>query len=301
MTEISSPDKVIFPADGLTKADLVGHYRTVAERMLPHVAGRPLTLHRFPNGIGAKGFLQKNAADYFPDSIERVEVPKKDGVTRYPVVRDAAALAYLANLGTVTFHVWTSRLPDLDRPDRLVFDLDPPAGEAAAAAAAARVVRGYLADLGLATAPMTTGSKGYHVVTTLDGGASFRDTARFGQASAALLAAAEPDLLTDEFKLAKRDGRVFVDWLRNTGGATGVAAWSLRARSGAPVAVPFPWDELDRTPPQRWKLDTVAAALDRSDPILALTPQALAPALSAVEERLERHGIELQQFDRFRS
>ncbi len=302
MVKVSSPDKVMFPEAGLTKADLVGHYQRVADRMLPHLAGRPLTLHRFPAGINAKGFLQKNAADYFPASIERVEVPKREGgVTSYPVVGEPGDLAYLANQNTVTFHVWTSRLPVLEQPDRLIFDLDPADGDWDAARRAAPAVRAFLAGIGLPTAPMTTGSNGYHLVSSIEPEIHVDDLSDFARTVAALVARRHPDLLTDEFRIEKRKGRVYVDWLRNRFGQTGVAAWSLRARPEAPVAVPFRWDELDDTLPRRWTLATVAERLDAPDTIAELARVDAAPALAAVTALAEEAGLELEPFDRFRS
>ncbi len=302
MVAVSSPEKVIFPDAGLTKADLVGHYRRVGERMIGHVAGRPLTLHRFPRGIAAKGFLQKNAADHFPPSIRRVEVPKREGgVTTYPVVDEPEHLAYLANQNTVTFHVWTSRMPDLEHPDRVIFDLDPADGDWEAARRAAAVVRDYLDGIGLPTAPMTTGSNGYHLVSRIEPAIHVDDLSDFARTAAALAARRHPDLLTDEFRIEKRRGRVYVDWLRNRFGQTGVAAWSLRARPEAPVAVPFRWEELDDTLPRRWTLGTVAPRLELPDPVAELAPVDAAPALATVAAEAEAVGLELEPFDRFRS
>lgn len=302
MTKISNPDKVLFPASGFTKADLVGYYEKAAEAMGRHVVGRPLTLHRFPNGIGEKGFLQKNASDFFPDDIERIEVPKQGGTTTYAVLTSPDRIPYLANLGTITFHIWTSAVPNLDQPDRLVFDLDPAEGDAASARAAARVVHGFLSALDVESAVMTTGSKGYHVVSPLLPTLDYEAVGTFAQLASALMVAAQPDLLTGEFRLARRQGKVFVDWLRNRWGQTGVAPWSVRAREGQPVATPIAWDELDETPPRRFDTGTALPRLD-IDPIadLAQRPTDLAPAVAAVEAQAATAGIEPATFDRFRS
>ncbi len=299
----SSPDRVIFPDDGLTKQDVVDYYDTVSTAMLPHVAGRPLTLQRFPKGIGEPGFMQKNAAAHFPDSIERVEVPKQDeGVTTYPVVHDAADIPWLANQGTITFHVWASRLPDLDRPDRTVFDLDPPeGGDPGQVAEAALLVRADLEEIGLPTVPMATGSKGYHLVTAITPAVESWDLGPFCQGLAAWLARRHPAELTDEFRKANRKGRVFVDWLRNQPHQTAVAAWSLRARPGAPVAVPFTWERLAETPPDRWHLSTIDEALALGDPLADAAPIDPVPVLAAIHTLLADEGIEPSTFDRFRS
>jgi len=303
MTKVSNPDKVMFPDSGYTKADVVGYYDAAAPAMAVHLVDRPLTLHRFPNGVGEKGFLQKNASDFFPDDILRVEVPKQEGgITTYAVLVEPNRIGYLANLGTVTFHVWTSSRPHLDRPDRLVFDLDPPEGATAAAADAADVVRAFLADVGLDSAVMTTGSKGYHVVVPIVPTLGYDRVGTMSQLAAALMVAGSPTLLTDQFRIAKREGRVFVDWLRNRVGQTGVAAWSARARPGAPVATPIAWDEITATPPDAY---TILSAPDRFDidPIadLAKHPVDLTDAAAKTAAIAAESGVEPAQFDRFRS
>ncbi len=290
----------MFPDAAITKAEVVGYYVDVAERMLPHLAGRPLTLQRFPQGIEASGFMQKNAADYFPDYIRRVEVPKSDGVTVYPVVDDARGIAYLANQNTVTFHVWPSLVEDLFRTDRVIFDLDPPEGDPAKAAEAARAVGHLLEAVGLPAALMTTGSKGYHVVAPVASTPQDR-VAGFAQGVSELLVAEAPDRFTLEFRKAKRRGRVFMDWLRNGAGATAVAPWSLRPRPGAPVAMPISWDELEETPPGRWTLRTAVEREGDSIAELLDDPPDPAPAFAAVTEQLDAAGLELERFDRFRS
>ncbi len=299
----SHGDRVIYPDDGLTKQDVVDYYDRVSSAMLPHIEGRPLTLQRFPQGIAEKGFMQKNAAAHFPESIERLEVPKQDGgTTTYPVVLQAGDIPWLANQGTVTFHVWTSRLPHLGRPDRILFDLDPPeGGDPRQVAEAARMVRADLEEIGIPTVPMSTGSKGYHLVTRVEPEVDGERVAPACQGLAAWLSRRHPEELTDEFRKAKRRGRVFVDWLRNQPHQTGVAAWSLRARSGAPVAVPFTWDRLGETPPDRWRLATIEEALAQGDPLADVTPIDPTPVIDAVYELLAQEGIEPSTFDRFRS
>ena len=302
MVRISSPDKVMFPDAGYTKADLVGYYERASEPIAPHVVGRPLTLHRFPSGIGQKGFLQKNAAGFFPQDIPRVEIPKRDGTTTYAVLESGVRIPYLANLGTVTFHVWTATTADLARPDRLLFDLDPPEDGWRAAATAARLVRTFLGDRGVSAAVMTTGSKGYHVVAPIAPRHDYSVVGRLAQLVAAMLSAQAPEILTDEFRIANRGGRVFVDWLRNRAGQTGVSAWSVRARPGAPVATPLRWDELDDTPPDSF---TIANAPDRFgiDSIvdLAATPNDIDAIVAQVAVEAAKLGVEPPQFDRFRS
>lgn len=301
MFEVTNPDRVLFPDDGLTKQDVVDYYISVADLMLPHLAERPVTIQRFPNGIGAKGFMQKNAQDYFPDNIGRIELPKRDGVTNFPVIRDTEGLAYLANLGAIAFHVPMSRIGSLFAPDRFVIDLDPEQGELAAVRTAALNTRALLSELGLETTPMATGSKGYHLVARLDASVSSDDVSTTAHGIAWMLADAHPEELTIEFRKVNRRGRVFVDWMRNGPMATGVAAYSLRARPGAPVAMPITWDELATTPPEYWRLTTIAHRLDTPDPIMELPVQSISACVDAVRRRLDERGVELPTFDRFRS
>ena len=301
--DVSNPDRIVYPDAGFTKADVVDHYERVAGLMLPHLAGSPLTLERYPRGIEAGGFMQKNAGAHFPKTIDRFETKKRDGTTTYPVVWDPADIAYLANQGTITFHAWTSRVAPLGRPVRIVIDLDPPAGAVALAREAASLVGEALASLALPCAPLATGSKGYHVIAPIAPATPHGDVATMCHGIAALLSADRPDLFTTEFRRAYREGRVFVDWLRNTPGATTVVPWSLRASPGAPVAVPIRWDELDATEPDRWRLDSVARRVDAADPIAELMadPPDATGAVAAVAHLVADRRIELEPFDRFRS
>lgn len=293
---ISSPDKLIFPGDGFTKTQLVGHYEHVGERMLDFVAGRPLTLQRFPQGIKAKGFMQKNAADHFPDSIQRLPVPKRDGgETLYPVVNHAEDLAYLANQNTVTFHMWTSTAKRPGNPDWLVMDLDPEESDVIGVRSATRVIRTVLDQFGLSGVPLATGSKGFHVWVPLDGDQPFDEVTGAARALAGLATQLDPDKLTTEFLKKNRKGRVFVDWLRNAPTATVVAPFSLRPRPGAPVAVPLRWEELDDTNPDSWKLGNLG---DRLEIDIEVTPQQL--PTQAIVAAAREAGVDLDTpHDRF--
>lgn len=314
---VSSPDKLLFPADGITKADVVAHYQRVGPAMLDVLAGRPLTLQRFPKGIDAKGFMQKNAADHFPPSIRRLPVPKRGGgETVYPVVDQADDLAYLANQNTITFHMWTSSADHPGRPDWLVIDLDPEAGDIDAARTATLAVGRVLDSFGLRGQPMATGSKGFHVWVPLrsrrgtsggdggevdgdggevDGGkVDFGSVALASRALAGLAVAAEPDLLTTEFLKRNRQGRVFVDWLRNGPTATVVVPFSLRPRPGAPVATPLAWDEVATTDPDGWRLNTIG----ERPPIDWPEPQDL--PVAEIEQAARAAGVDLDTpHDRF--
>lgn len=242
--ELSHPDKVLFPADGITKADLVAYYRRVAEVMVVHLRGRPLMLQRFPDGIGGGAFYQKQVGDYFPEWVHRVEVAKEGGTVTHVVCDDEATLAYLAGQACITPHAWLSRADRPDRPDRIVFDLDPSVPGFAAVRATARALRQLLEEVGLVPFVQTTGSRGLHVVAPIDRRAGFDEVRAFARNVAERIAAADPDHRTVEARKAKRRGRVFIDTLRNGYAQTAVAPYAVRARPGAPVATPLEWHEL---------------------------------------------------------
>jgi bifunctional non-homologous end joining protein LigD len=238
--KVSNADRVVFPDDGVTKGEVVAYYESVAGHMLPFLAGRALTVERYPRGIGAKGFMQKNAPEHFTDEIDRHEVPKEDGgTTVYPVVRDAGAIAAFANLGVITFHVPPSTVADEWHPDWVIWDLDPPSGAFGLVRDAATHLREVLRSFGVETLLMTSGSNGYHLRARLDPVADAEMVAKAARGVSALAAAAYPDEMTLAFRKADRGDRVFVDWLRNAPYSTSVVPWSLRGRPGAPVAVPL--------------------------------------------------------------
>jgi bifunctional non-homologous end joining protein LigD len=316
MVEVSNADRVVFPEVGRTKGDLVRYYERIAPRLLPHVVERPLSIRRYPKGLAAPGFFQKNVPEHYPTSIGRFAVPRSvaaskkhprraaasPDVTLYPVVREAEHLAYLANQGAIELHVPTSRVTGAFRPDRIVIDLDPPEGALAAVRRAARRVRESLEALGLTTVPVATGSKGYHLVAAIAPRVDGDRIALATQKLAALLAAEHPEELTIAFRTALRGGRVFIDWMRNNPGATVVAPYSVRARPRASVATPLQWEELDVHAPDAFKMDDVDRLLDRPDPLAdPASPQDAAPFVSAVDAAFERSGLVLETFDRFRS
>jgi bifunctional non-homologous end joining protein LigD len=243
---ITHPDKVLFPEDGITKGELAAYYAAAAPLMLPHLRGRPITMERYPSGLGRKGFWQKDVSRGFPEWLQRVEVPKKDGVVRHPLATDTESLLWMANQNSITLHVWPSRVPRLFHPDLCLFDLDPAGDDPAAARAATLAVRDLLGELGLRSWVKTSGSKGFHVVVPLDGTAGFDDVAAFAHRAGALLVKRQPARLTQEFLKADRAGRVFVDTGRNGWSATFAAAYTVRARSGAPVSAPCTWSEVER-------------------------------------------------------
>jgi bifunctional non-homologous end joining protein LigD len=247
--KVSNADKTIFPAIGATKQDLVDHYEAVAPVMVPWLEGRPLTLERYPNGVDQKGFLQKNASRHFPQSIERIEVPKNDGTVNHPMVGTPEDLVYLANQGTVTFHIWTSHFRDLDHPDHLVLDLDPSNEDLGRVREAVETSRAILDGFGMSALLVASGSRGFHLWTPIVPNHHHRQVARAGWCLAALIAEAAPRVATVEFLKRDRGDRVFIDWLRNYPGASIAAPYSLRPLPSAPVATPLRWQELDEAKP----------------------------------------------------
>jgi bifunctional non-homologous end joining protein LigD len=243
---ITHPEKVLFPEDGITKGELAEYYATVAPVMLPHLQGRPVTLERYPSGIGREGFWQKDVSRAFPEWLQRVEVPKKGGTVQHPLAADERSLLWMANQNSITLHVWPSRVPALASPDLCLFDLDPATDDPEAARAAALEVRALLDEIGLESWVKTTGSKGFHVAVPLDGAADFDVVAAFAHRAGALLVKRNPDRLTQAFLKADRDGRTLVDTGRNGWSATFAAPYTVRARPGAPVSAPCTWNEVER-------------------------------------------------------
>ena len=244
---ITHPEKVLFPDDGITKGDLAAYYEAIAPLMVPHIRARPITMERYPAGIGRKGFIQKDVSKGFPEWLERVEVPKKDGTVHHPIVTDTRSLLWITNQNCITPHVWTSRAPDLYQPDILVFDLDPSKeDEPEVLRAATLAVRGLLEELGLPSWVKTSGSKGFHIVVPLDGKAHVNDVAGFAHRVGTLLVKRDPKHLTQEFSKADRGGRILVDTGRNGYSATFAAPYAVRPKPGAPVSAPCTWDELEK-------------------------------------------------------
>ena len=288
--ELTHPDKALFPADGITKADLASYYETVAEWMLPHVERRPLSMLRFPDGIEGEGFFQKNVPDSYPDWIRRVEVDKRGGTVVHAVVCDADTLVYLVGQNMITPHVWLSRADRVRQPDRLVFDLDPaPRADFASVRRAARRTAELLRDVGLEPFAQVTGSKGIHVWTPLRRRATFADVRPFARDLAELLAARHPDELTTEMRKAEREGRILIDVMRNTYAQTAVPPYAVRPRPGAPVATPISLDELSdsRLRPDRWTVNNVLRRLrSKGDPWTDIA--SYARGLSRARKRLDK-------------
>lgn len=242
--EISNPGKLIFPDAGITKLEMVQYYEKVAKRMLPFLKDRPLTLHRFPDGIDADGFYQKNGSDYFPDFIKTVKVKTEAGENTQILCNSKKSLIYLVNQGTVEFHIWLSKKDKLQKPDKVVFDLDPPENSFEKVKEAAKITGDFLREKGKDPDLMTTGKKGFHVWYAI------RRTKTFDELRPALREWAEelktqnPDLFTTSVRKDKRKGKVFIDYLRNAYGQTSVCPYSLRPNEVAGVAMPLAWKDL---------------------------------------------------------
>ena len=265
--EIGHADKLMFPKDGISKADLARYMIKIAPLMLPHIDGRPLSYQRFPDGIEGTGFFQKHAGDHFPEWVRRAPLAKEGGTVDYVVADSAATLAYLADQAAIVLHVGLAPVDRPDHPDRLVIDLDPPEDDFAQVVAAARRVKDLLDRLDLASFVMTTGSRGLHVVLPLDRKEAFDAVRDVAHDLAAWLARAHPEELTVEQRKAKRADRVFLDVGRNAYGQTAVAPYSPRARPGAPVATPVDWREIDAEgmTARHWTIPNIGRRLGQRD------------------------------------
>jgi bifunctional non-homologous end joining protein LigD len=273
---LSHPEKVLFPGDGITKADLADYYERVAPAMLLHMRRRPLNLWRWNAGIDAQRVVQQEIPKGAPDWVHRVEVTRRrGGSVVHAMADDADTLVWLANQNCITPHVWTSRADRLDRPDRMIYDLDPPdeGADFDHIREAALAMGELLRELGQEPYAMTSGSRGIHVVAPVRRTAAHDDVRERARGIAEELAARHPDRLTTEWRKAKREGRILIDTARNTYAQTTVAPYAVRARPGAPVATPLRWEELEDAGlrADRFTLATVPDRLDRhGDPWAAI-------------------------------
>jgi len=245
---ISNPERIIYPEDGLTKADLADYYAAVEPLIMIDVARRPMTLIRCPQGRAKKCFFQKHDSGTFGPDVKHIPIKEKDGhLEDYLYFDDIKGLLACVQMGTVEFHGWGSKVDKVEYPDRLVFDLDPDVGlDFAKVKAAALRLKALLGDLGLKTFPLLSGGKGIHVVVPLDASRDWPTVKSFADRFSRAIAEAEPEMFTANIRKVQRQGRIFLDWLRNQRGATAVMPYSARAREGAPVSAPIAWEELDR-------------------------------------------------------
>jgi bifunctional non-homologous end joining protein LigD len=265
--DITRPEKVLFPEDGITKGDLIRYYQRISPWMLPHLEGRPLALQRFPDGIDKPGFFQKAAAAYYPGWIKKVTVQKEGGTVKHVVCDDVATLVYLANQACITPHIWLSRIDKLQFPDQMIFDLDPSTEDFAAVIDAALALKGVLDDLELPAYIRATGSRGLHVAVPLNREQDFDAVRAFARSVAEIIVARDPSRYTLEQYKSKRRGRVFIDVNRTAYAQTAVAVYAVRARNGAPVSVPLAWSELRKKGlrPDGLTIRTVFERVDKGD------------------------------------
>jgi bifunctional non-homologous end joining protein LigD len=287
---ITHPEKVLFPDDGITKGELAAYYQAIAPALLPHIRNRPVTMERYPAGIGAKGFWQKDVSRGFPEWLQRVGVPKKDGTVHHPLVTDVRSLLWIVNQNTITPHVWVTRAPHLYQPDVCVFDLDPSRDDQPEILRGVAVaLRDLLDELGLPSWVKTSGSKGFHIVVPLDGSARTDEVERFAHTVGRLMVARDPEHLTQEFSKADRGGRILVDTGRNGWSATFAAAYAVRARRGAPVSAPCTWDEVESgaVGPRSFTLRTVPERVATIGDLWSQMKKR-ARSLGRAQERLQR-------------
>jgi bifunctional non-homologous end joining protein LigD len=244
--KISNRDRVIYPESGQTKGELADYYQAIAPLMLPWAADRPLTLVRCPQGRAKKCFFQKHDSGTFGPTVHHVPITEKDGHAEdYLYIDSAEGILTLIQMGVIEIHGWGSRVPEVELPERMVFDLDPDEGlDFADVKRAAEDIRDRLSDIGLTSFAMLSGGKGVHVVVPLNPGHSWDAHKDFSKRFAEALAMAEPERFTSNMAKAKRKGRIFLDYLRNQRGSTAILPYAARAREGAPVAVPIAWGEL---------------------------------------------------------
>lgn len=245
--DISNPEKIIFPEKEITKLDLVNYYEKIANNILPYMKDRPLTLQRFPDGIDKDGFYQKNISDYFPDYVDTVSIETEDGTNTQVICNSKKTLIYLANLGTVTFHIWSSKQDQLHKPDKIVFDLDPPP-EASfdKVKEAVKNIGDFLKEMGKSPKLMTTGKSGFHIWYNERRDKNFDERRKEVKELAVNLKEKHSDLLTTATRKEKRDGKIFLDYLRNSYGQTSVCPYALRANASCGVATPLDWYELSK-------------------------------------------------------
>jgi bifunctional non-homologous end joining protein LigD len=273
---LTHPEKILYPGLGVTKEDVFRYYRRIARRLLPFLRDRPVTLERLPEGLGEDKphFWQKDTPTYYPDWVPRIELPTERGKTvRYALVNDLNTLLYLVNQGALTFHVWFSRVEDLDRPDFVLFDLDPGEAAFADAVAVARSLHETLKDEGRAAFVKTSGKRGLHVLVPWEDDGGYDEARAWALEIAGRVVEALPEQATTERSKAKRLGRVYVDVMQNARGHHAVPPYVLRAVPGAPVATPLSWRELrPDLDPAQFNVRTIFRRLTRQkrDPMAAL-------------------------------
>lgn len=242
--EITHPDKVIFPKNKITKIEMTEYYSGIADKMLPYLKNRVLTLHRFPDGIESKGFYQKKSTDYYPNFIKKFQVTTEEGENTQVVCNSKKTLIYLANQGTVGFHPWLSKIDEIDKPDKVVFDLDPAENSFEMVKEATELTGEFLRKKNINPLLMTTGQHGFHVWYKIRRTKTFDEIRAHLKGMAQELEMLHPSIFTTSIRINQRNAKVFIDYLRNAYGQTSVCPYSLRPNPSAGIAMPITWKEL---------------------------------------------------------
>jgi len=290
VVRLSSPERVLWPEDGITKGDLFAYYQAVAPVLVPHLRDRPFTMKRYRGGIAAPSFFQKDAPKGMPEWIPTRPFrthPREGGsrIVQFPLVNDELALLWMVQMHCIDMNAWYSRVDKPERPDFVLFDLDPPDGGFGLAVRVALLIRELLAEVGLASYVKTSGADGIHVLVPIARRSTYEATREFAERAARLLELRWPELVTTQWLKAKRRG-VYLDARQNGPGRTIASVYSVRPKPGAPVSTPLAWEELDeRLVPRRFTMTEVLGRIERhgdlSAPVLE-APQALAPAARAL-------------------
>lgn len=257
--EFSNQDKIIFPKAKLTKKAIIDYYKKIADYILPHLKARPVTLERYPEGINKNGFFQKNKSDYFPNWLDFYEISNKDGTTtEYVLINNVDSLLFLINQAVITPHIWLSQKNDIKKPDKIVFDLDPTKKDYRNLVIIAKSIKKYLDSIGLVAYVMSTGSNGVHIILPIKPELSFEQIHEFAKKISEKIVNKNPKIATIEQRKDKRDGKVFIDYLRNSYGQTSVCPYAIRPKENAPIATPLSWDELTSSfNPQRYTIKNI--------------------------------------------
>jgi bifunctional non-homologous end joining protein LigD len=292
--KITNPKKVFWPDEGYTKGDLIAYYEAVAPVLLPYLRQRPVVLTRYPDGITGKSFFQKDAPDFVPAWVRTERIYAKDAEREidYFIVNDAETLRYIANLGTIPLHLWSSRLGSLDRPDWMILDLDPKGAPFADVVKVARRLHGILDELDLPNYVKTSGATGLHVLIPLGARYTHEEARTFARLLAMLGAEAAPDIATLARPIRAREGKVYIDFAQNGHGRTIVAPFSVRPLPGAPASCPLRWDQVTaRLDPTRFTIKTIPQQVEKmQDPLAPVLTGAIdmTAAIASIEARLRR-------------
>ncbi|MCB0664863.1 MAG: non-homologous end-joining DNA ligase [Saprospiraceae bacterium] len=246
--KVSNQDKILFPEDEISKGDLLEYYMAISDYALPYIENRPIAMHRFPDGIAGKDFFQKDIPAYFPSWIKRIDVAREEGSIKMLLANNKATMAYLANQACIAPHAFLSKVPDLNIPDRIIFDLDPPEGRFDLVVAAAQGLKRIIESKGHTAFIMTTGSSGMHIYVPIRQEYSFEIVRDYAHMICTQLSGHNPELFTTEIRKEKRKGRLFLDYLRNSYGQHSIIPYGIRALPKAPVATPLLWEEIENLP-----------------------------------------------------